>query len=168
MENITLIGMPGAGKSTIGVLLAKKMGYAFCDTDISIQVQTGKTLSQLMVDIGGKALMELESDIIASLTPHRQVIATGGSAVFGKKGMSNLAKHSHIVYLKVSLSEIESRVGDLVQRGVVLNGCKDIKELYDQRVPLYAHYGQIVIDCDGKTVEQCVQEICRAVGEVEQ
>ena len=161
----TLIGMPGAGKSTIGVLLAKKLGYSFQDTDITIQTQTGKTLSELMVDIGGDALMELESDVIAGLAPHHEVIATGGSAVFGKRGMANLENRSHIVYLKVSLSEIESRVGDLVQRGVVLNGCKDVSELYDQRVPLYEHYGQIVIDCDGKTVEQCVDEIIARVME---
>lgn len=163
MNNITLIGMPGAGKSTIGVLLAKKLGFAFRDTDITIQVQSGKTLSQLMLDIGGDALMELESDIIASLTSEREVIATGGSAVFGKRGMENLEKCSHIVYLKVSLAEIEDRVGDLVARGVVLNGCKDITELYDQRVPLYEKYAQITIECDGKTVEQCVDEICKAV-----
>ena len=163
MNNITLIGMPGAGKSTIGVLLAKRLGYAFHDTDITIQVQTGKTLSQLMVDIGGDALMELESDIIAGLTPAREVIATGGSAVFGKRGMDNLERCSHVVYLKVSLSEIERRVGDLVERGVVLNGCKNVAELYDQRVPLYERYAQITIDCDGKTVEQCVDEICKAV-----
>ena len=163
MNNITLIGMPGAGKSTIGVLLAKKLGYAFHDTDITIQVQTGKTLSQLMLDIGGDALMELESNVIAEITPHCEVIATGGSAVFGKRGMENLQRCSHIVYLKVSLAEIESRVGDLVARGVVLNGCKDVAELYDQRVPLYEHYSEITIECDGKTVEQCVDEICKAV-----
>jgi len=163
MNNIILIGMPGAGKSTLVGLLAKRLGYAFHDTDITIQVQTGKTLSQLMVDIGGDALMELESDIIAGLTPAREVIATGGSAVFGKRGMENLERCSHVVYLKVSLSEIERRVGDLVARGVVLNGCKNIAELYNQRVPLYERYAQITIDCDGKTVEQCVDEICKVV-----
>ena len=168
MNNITLIGMPGAGKSTIGVLLAKKLGYSFQDTDITIQTQTGKTLAELMVDIGGDALMKLESDVIADLTPHHEVIATGGSADFGKRGMANLEKCSHIVYLKVSLAEIENRVGDLVQRGVVLNGCKDVAELYDQRVPLYEHYGKIVIECDGKTVEQCVDEIIDLVKEQEQ
>ncbi len=160
-ENITLIGMPGAGKSTIGVLLAKKLGYAFHDTDITIQVQTGKTLSALMSEIGGQALMELESDIIASITPRREVIATGGSAVFGTRGMQNLQQCSRIIYLQVSLPEIENRVGDLVQRGVVLNGCQNLAELYAQRVPLYERYGEIVIACDGKSVEECVDEICR-------
>ncbi len=159
MDNITLIGMPGAGKSTIGVLLAKAMGYAFQDTDIAIQVHTGKTLSQLMIDIGGDALMELESDIIASLAPHRQVIATGGSAVFGKRGMDNLCACSHVVYLKVSLEELQKRVGDLVARGVVLNGCKDLSELYEQRVPLYEQYAQITVDCDGKSIDSCISEI---------
>lgn len=167
MNNITLIGMPGAGKSTLGVLLAKRMGYSFHDTDITIQVQTGKTLSELMADIGGDALMKIENDIIASLTPKREVIATGGSAVFGPEGMENLKKRSHIVYLKVSLSEIEKRVGDLVERGVVLNGCKDITELYDQRVSRYEHYAEITIDCDGKTVEQCIDSILQAVKETE-
>lgn len=164
MNNITLIGMPGAGKSTIGVLLAKRLGYAFHDTDITIQVQTGKTLAQLMLDIGGDALMEVESNIIASLDPCREVIATGGSAVFGKNGMANLQRCSQIVYLKVSLEEIERRVGDLVARGVVLNGCKDVRELYDQRVPLYEQYAQITLDCDGKSVEQCVDELCGLIG----
>lgn len=167
MDNITLIGMPGAGKSTIGVLLAKRLGYAFHDTDITIQVQSGKTLSELMTEIGGDRLMELENRIIASMQPCREVIATGGSAVFGKQGMGNLQQCSHIVYLKVSLSEIANRVGDLVGRGVVLNGCQNITELYHQRVPLYEQYGQIVIKCDGKTVEQCVDEICKAVGEAD-
>lgn len=166
MDNISLIGMPGAGKSTIGVLLAKRLGYAFHDTDITLQVSAGKTLSELMEEVGGDALMEQECALISSLDVHRQVIATGGSAVFGAAGMANLRRISHVVYLKVSLEEIENRVGDLQARGVVLNGCKNIGELYAQRVPLYEQYGKIVIDCDGKSVEQCVEEICAALREV--
>ncbi len=163
MQNITLIGMPGAGKSTIGVLLAKRLGYAFQDTDITIQVKTGKTLSQLMIEIGQEALMQLESDVIAELQVNRQVIATGGSAVFGRRGMEHLQQISHIVYLQTGVEEIRHRVGDLVERGVVLNGCRNLDELYAQRAPLYEKYADTVICCDGKTVEECVAAVYVAI-----
>ncbi|MBQ6947793.1 MAG: shikimate kinase [Clostridia bacterium] len=168
MKNVTLIGMPGAGKSTIGVLLAKKLGYAFHDTDITLQVQQGKTLSALIAEIGGEAVMDLESQLISSLNVERQVIATGGSAVFGRSGMKNLQQISDIVYLKVSLEELCDRVEDLQTRGVILNGCSNLEELFFQRVPLYEKYAQIIIDCDGKTAQQCVDEICGCLKEKKQ
>ena len=168
MKNVVLIGMPGSGKSTVGVVLAKVLGYRFIDSDLVIQEAEGKLLHEIISEKGIDGFLAVENKINSELEPEHSVIATGGSAVFGKRGMANLEKCSHIVYLKVSLAEIENRVGDLVQRGVVLNGCKDVAELYDQRVPLYEHYGKIVIECDGKTVEQCVDEIIDLVKEQEQ
>lgn len=160
MKNIILTGMPGAGKSTVGVVLAKKLGYGFTDSDLVIQKKTGKLLYQLIEERGEAGFLALENEINASLRRNFSVIATGGSAVYGKEAMDHFGQIGKIVYLKLSCGELEERLGDLRERGVVLRKGQTLPDLYEERVPLYEKYANITIDCYGKSIREIVEEIC--------
>lgn len=163
MKNIVLIGMPGAGKSTIGVILAKSLLYDFCDTDLSIQKQTGKSLSQIINEEGIDAFIKLEEEIICSEAFAGCVVATGGSAVYGEKAMNKLKDNGIIVYLKVSPEELQSRIKNIHTRGIAMKEGTTIKELYEERAPLYEKYADITVECDGKTPEECVDTIIEKI-----
>lgn len=159
MDNVILIGMPGAGKSTIGVVLAKSLGYKFVDSDIVIQETQGKLLHQIITESGDEGFREVENRVNASMDINRTVLATGGSAVYGKEAMEHFKKVGKIVYLKQSYEEIESRLGDLSKRGVTIKEGQTLKDLYDERVPLYEKYADIEIECANKQLKDIVKEI---------
>ena len=158
-KNIVLIGMPGAGKSTVGVVLAKRLGYRFLDSDLVIQEQTKKLLHELITEHGVDGFLRIEEEINASLNCENAVIATGGSVIYGEKAMEHLREIGCVVYLKLSYEEIEERLGDLTARVVALKDGQTLRDLYNERCPLYEKYAHVVQECDGKLVRQIVEEL---------
>ncbi len=164
MKNVILIGMPGAGKSTVGVVLAKRLGYTFLDSDLVIQQKYGKLLHELIREHGVEGFWKIENDVNAGLTCDRTVIATGGSAIYGAEAMEHLRSIGTVVYLRLTLPQIEERLGDLTERGVTLREGQDLKALYEERTPLYEKYAHVIIDCDGQRVRELVTRIEREIG----
>lgn len=164
MKNVILIGMPGAGKSTVGVVLAKRLGYTFLDSDLVIQQKYGKLLHELIREHGVEGFWKIENDVNAGLTCDRTVIATGGSAIYGAEAMEHLRSIGTVVYLRLTLPQIEERLGDLTERGVTLREGQDLKALYEERTPLYEKYAHVIIDCDGQKVRELVTRIEREIG----
>lgn len=159
-HNITLIGMPGSGKSTVGVVLAKMMCMTFIDGDLLIQNKEGKRLSKIIDEIGNDAFLKLENNTLASLKVNNSIIATGGSAVFGKEAMENLKKISTVVYLNVPYESLEKRLKNLKNRGVVFEEGQTLKDIYDIRTPLYEKYADITINSDNDSdVQQTAVKI---------
>jgi shikimate kinase len=156
MSNITLIGMPGCGKSTIGVVLAKVMGMKFTDCDLLIQEKTGKLLHTIIEESGNDGFIQTENKIISEIETNNSIIATGGSAVYGKEAMAHLKQISKIVYIKLSYEEIENRLGDLHERGVVLEDGKTLLDLYNERCKLYEKYADIIAETEGLSVRESV------------
>ena len=161
--NIVLIGMPGSGKSTIGVLLAKSLLMDFIDTDLLIQKNTGKSLSELISAHGVDGFNDIENRMLSAVSCEHSVIATGGSAVYGTSAMENLKRNAVTVYLKLEPSEIEKRIKNIKTRGISMKPGTTIADLYNERAPLYEMYADIVFDCSGKDIERCVSELHRAV-----
>lgn len=159
MRNVILIGMPGSGKSTVGVVLAKKLGYQFIDSDLVIQEKCGKLLYQLIEERGEAGFLMLENEINESIMAEGAVIATGGSAVYGREAMRHFQEIGRIVYLKLPFEELEMRLGDLHERGVVLKEGYTLRDLYEERIPLYEKYADITIDCEGKDIRGVMEEI---------
>lgn len=149
LDNITLIGMPASGKSTIGVLLAKRLGFSFVDVDIVIQEQEGRLLKEIISDEGQDGFLDVENRVNATLSVHNSVIAPGGSVIYGKEAMEHLKKISTVVYLKLSYEAVEERLGNLTDRGVVLKEGMTLKDLYEERIPYYEEYADITIDETG-------------------
>lgn len=162
-DNIVLIGMPGAGKSTVGVVLAKRLGYRFVDSDLVIQEKYGKLLHELIEENGVEGFWKIENDVNASLQLQRSVIATGGSAIYGAEAMAHLREIGTVVYLKLAFEEVEERLGDLNARGVTLRPGQTLRDLYEERVPLYEKYAHKVIECDGKLLREIVHLAAAAV-----
>lgn len=163
MRNIILIGMPGAGKSTVGVVLAKRLGYAFVDSDLVIQEKYGRLLHDLIEEYGTEGFRELENEVNSGINVQRSVIATGGSAVYGREAMEHFRKIGTVVYLKLPYEEIAERVGDLDARGVSMMPGQTLEELYKERTPLYEKYAHITINCEGKMLRELVAEVERKV-----
>lgn len=163
MKNIILIGMPGSGKSTVGVVLAKKLGYQFIDSDLVIQERCLKLLHQLIEERGEAGFVMLENEVNASILADRAVIATGGSAVYGKEAMAHFRQIGKIVYLELAFEELEERLGDLHERGVVLKEGMTLKELYEERIPLYEKYADIVVACTGRDIRNVMEEIAERI-----
>ena len=161
-NNIVLIGMPGAGKSTVGVVLAKVVGYKFVDSDLVIQEAYGKLLHELITEHGLEGFLEIEDTINARLEVEKAIIATGGSVIYGERAMEHLKEIGLIVYLKLGLNSIAERLGDLQQRGVALKDGYGLKELYEERVPLYEKYADLIVDCEEKPIRQITEEIALA------
>ncbi|SEW01699.1 shikimate kinase [[Clostridium] fimetarium] len=145
MNNIILIGMPGAGKSTVGVVLAKVLGYKFLDSDLVIQEKEEKLLSQLIEEYGDAGFIKIENDVNKSIEVDHTVIATGGSAVYGTEAMEHFRRIGTVIYLEVPYKEIENRVGSLKDRGVVSNGKTKIEDIYSDRIALYETYAHVII-----------------------
>lgn len=163
-DNITLIGMPASGKSTIGVLLAKRLGYSFVDVDIVIQEQEGKLLKEIIAERGDDGFLEVENRINRELTVCKSVIAPGGSVIYGKEAMEHLKEISIVVYLKLSYESVKERLGNLVDRGVVLKDGMTLYDLYEERVPYYESYADITIDETGLEAGNIVDQL-RAIME---
>lgn len=154
MENIILIGMPGCGKSTVGVILAKIMGYRFLDSDLLIQEKENKLLSEIIACEGLDGFNRIENRVNASIDVNRSVIATGGSVVYGKDAMEHFKKIGIIVYIRIPYEEIANRLGDLTKRGVSIKDGQTLLDLYNERVPLYEKYADIIIDENGMTIPE--------------
>lgn len=159
MKNIILIGMPGSGKSTIGVVLAKKLGYRFVDSDLLIQEKYDKTLERLIEENGDAGFIQIENDVNCSIDVRKTVIATGGSAVYGTQAMEHFRDIGTIIYLDVSYEELEERLGSLKERGVVSNGKTTIEEIFEDRKNLYKKYADITVLLDKKLLRESVEEI---------
>lgn len=160
MKNIVLIGMPAAGKSTIGVILAKTLGFEFIDTDLIIQKQTGELLQEIIDKDGLDAFCACEERAVMSVEQKENaVIATGGSAVYSKKAMLFLKKSSVIYYLSLPTDELLKRLGNIKTRGIAMRPNETVDEVFAHRKALYEEYADVTADCFGKTTEQIVAEI---------
>lgn len=164
--NIVLIGMPGSGKSTVGILLAKAAGLAFVDTDVLIQTDVGQTLQHIIDQQGYQELRSVEERVILTLTVNRHVIATGGSAVYSEAAMTHLRRDAWVVLLDVSLDTLMTRVGDFSQRGVARQPDQSFDELLEERRTLYRRYADIVIECDGLSQDDVVRTILQRTGDL--
>ncbi len=164
LKNIVLIGMPGAGKSTIGVLLAKSMLMDFIDTDLLIQKKYGDSLCGIINSQGIDAFLQIENDVICEAEFDNCVIATGGSAVYGEEAMKKLRTEGVAVYLKLSSDELVRRIDNIHTRGIAMKQGTTIAELYAERSPLYEKYADVTVECEGLTPEQCVEAIAEEIG----
>lgn len=158
-ENIVLIGMPGVGKSTIGVVLAKVLGYKFIDSDLVIQEQTGRLLKDIIAEEGIDEFINIENKVNASINTEKSIIATGGSVVYGKEAMEHLSEIGTVIYLKLDLDSLSKRLGSLEKRGVVLKDGQTLEDLFNERTPLYEKYADIIINEHGYTIQQTVKLI---------
>ena len=161
MENITLIGMPSAGKSVIGVLLAKRLGYEFIDTDLVIQKEEGKLLKEIIAESGLDGFAVVENRVNSRIQAHHAVIAPGGSVVYGAEAMEHLKAISTVVYLKISYETLEKRLGNLQERGVVIREGMTLRDLYEERVPLYEKYADLVLEEGDMDAGACVDLLRR-------
>ena len=158
-NNITLIGMPAAGKSTAGVLLAKRLGYSFVDVDLIIQQTEKKRLKEIICEKGMDGFLAVENRINAQIEADHAVIAPGGSVIYGKEAMEHLRAISLIVYLKISYEELRRRLGDVVDRGVALREGMTLRDLYLERTPYFERYADLTVDEEGKELGDVVDEL---------
>lgn len=163
-RNIILIGMPGVGKSSVGVVLAKILGYRFVDSDLVIQDQEGKLLYEIIEEQGLDGFLKVEDRINASITCERSIVATGGSAVYGENAMGHFKEIGTVVYLKSDYETLAYRLGDLKARGVAMREGQTLRELYDERCPLYEKYADIIVDESGcKSVRETISKVLSAL-----
>lgn len=161
--NVILIGMSGAGKSTLGVLLAKALGKSFTDTDILIQQKDGRLLQSIIDADGTEAFMKIEEETVTSTTFQNAVIATGGSVVYSKAAMDHLRRDGICVYLHVNFEELSQRVKNITTRGIVFKNAHSLREVYEERLPLYEKYADITVYCTGRAIEESVEAIIEAL-----
>lgn len=159
MKNIVLIGMPGAGKSTAGVILAKVLGYRFIDSDILIQEQEKCLLKDIIERAGLQGLIAIEEQVNSDIHTENAVIATGGSVIYGAKAMEHLREIGIVVYIRLSYDTIDKRLGNIKQRGVVFREGQTLKSLYEERCPLYEKYAHIIVDSEGLNMEELMEKI---------
>ena len=145
-DNIILIGMPGAGKSTLGVLLARSLNYRFMDTDLLIQEREGRLLCEIIAEEGMERFLEIEGDVNAGIEAEHTVIAPGGSAIYSEKAMRHFSEIGTVVYLHVPLTELSKRFGDLKRRGVVLKEGQSLETLFEERRVYYERYAKVTVD----------------------
>ena len=158
-KNVTLIGMPSAGKSTVGVLLAKRLGYQFIDVDLVIQEKTGKLLREIIEEKGLDGFLAVENEINAGIRADNAVICPGGSVIYGREAMENLQGLGIVIFLKISLPELERRIGDVKDRGVALKNGMTLADLMEERRPYFEKYADYTIDEEGKSLGQVVDEL---------
>jgi len=161
MKNIILIGMPGCGKSTVGIILAKIIGYEFIDSDLIIQRERDMLLPELIERYGVDGFRQIENEINASITATKSVIATGGSVVYGDEAMAHYKEIGTVVYIKLPCDEIAERVGDLSQRGVAAHPSQTIVDIYNERAPLYERYADITVEAQGLRIDQTAKLIMK-------
>jgi len=159
MKNIVLIGMPGAGKSTIGVILAKVMGFQFIDSDLLIQEQEKCLLKDIIDKDGLEGLIAIEEQVNSDIQAENSVIATGGSVIYEAKAMKHLREIGVVVYIKLSYDTINNRLGNIRQRGVVFREGQTLQSLYEERCPLYEKYAHIIVDAENLGMEEVMEKI---------
>lgn len=159
MSNIVLIGMPGSGKSTVGVVLAKILGFHFVDSDLLLQEKTGKLLHELIAEKGSEGFWRAEEEANLSIEGKCRVISTGGSAIYGERAMTHFRETGMVIYLKLGLDSLTVRLGDLHKRGVTLREGQTLADLYAERTPYYEKYADVTIDCEDKPIRLIALEI---------
>jgi len=159
MKNIVLIGMPGAGKSTVGVILAKVLGYHFIDSDLLIQEREQCLLKDIIDRDGLDGLIAVEEQVNSEINTEHTVIATGGSVVYGSKAMEHLRNIGIVVYIRLSYETIDERLDNIKQRGVVFREGQTLQSLYEERCPLYEKYAHLIIDAEGLILEEVMEKI---------
>ena len=158
-DNIVLIGMPGSGKSTVGVILAKVLGYSFIDSDLLIQKAEKKLLKEIIAREGQEGFLKIENRVNASIETEKSVIATGGSVVYCQEALEHLKEIGTVIYLQLDYPILRRRLGNLIGRGVVLKEGQTLKDLYEERVPLYEKYADYIIDEKKTNAEGTLQKI---------
>ncbi|HWT26521.1 MAG TPA: shikimate kinase [Mobilitalea sp.] len=161
MKNIVLIGMPGAGKSTIGVILAKVLGYNFIDSDLLIQEQENALLKDIIAQKGQDGFLAIEDQVNRDIKTEHSIIATGGSIIYSSEAMEHLREIGIVVYIRLSYPTIENRLGNIKQRGVVLREGETLRTLYDDRCPAYEKYAHLVVDGEGLGMEELMDKIVK-------
>ena len=162
MSNIVLIGMPGSGKSTVGVLLAKALGYSFVDTDLIISRKAGKPLQKILDEDGLDRFLELEEEVGCTLDCDYTVVATGGSMVLSKNAMEHLKSIGTVVYINVAFDEIKRRVTNITTRGIVFHKDETLRDVYRERLPLYKRYADVTVNVNaGDTLEDTVDRLIK-------
>ena len=164
MKNIIFIGMPASGKSTVGVVVAKRLGYEFIDTDLLIQKQEKKLLKEIIAEVGNEGFLKIENQVNCGVNPEDAVISPGGSVVYCKEAMERFKKIGTIVYLKVSYDTINRRISNAKNRGVVLKDGQTLKDLYDERTALFEKYADYVISEEGLSLEETIDEVLELFG----
>ena len=164
-SNLVLIGMPGVGKSTIGVVLAKHLGLNFIDTDLLIQSRASGRLQQIIDERGLADFLNLEEQVILDLKDRQSVIATGGSVIYSPLAMDSLRNNGHLIYLKISLPQLQQRLDDMGQRGVVIEQNQSFEDLYNSRTRLYEQYAELTVNCDNQTPNKVVQRVEVAIAQ---
>lgn len=162
-ENIILIGMPSCGKTTIGTELSKKIGYGYIDSDSVIVAREGMRLPQIIEAKGREGFLDIEAKVNAELCANRCVIATGGSVIYRDYAMQKLRTLGKVVYLELSYETVESRLGDLKERGVAMKEGFTLRDLYEERKALYERYADIAVRLDGKTISESVEAVAKAI-----
>jgi shikimate kinase len=160
MNNIILIGMPGCGKSTVGVVLAKVLGHHFIDADILIQERENRLLSEIIEEAGPGGFNQIENEVNSTIKADKAVIATGGSVIYGKEAMAHLSEIGTVIYLRLPLGELENRLGGiLAERGISMREGQTLKDLYEERTPLYEKYADLIVDAGGLSIRETVMLI---------
>lgn len=165
MKNLVLIGMPGCGKSTCGVLVAKALCMDFFDTDLILQKNEKMPLQRIINTKGNAYFADAEERAVCACSFQGAVVATGGSVVYSQKAMEHLKKNSTVVYLKISFETMERRISNMESRGILLGDGETLEEMFCERKPLYEQYADLTIDCDGAEIEQTVSKIVGVVGQ---
>ncbi len=163
MQNVILIGMPGSGKTTVGTYLSELIGYGYIDSDSVIVAREGMRLPEIIEKKGREAFLDIEAKVNSEICASRCVIATGGSVIYREKALEALKKIGKVVYLQLSYEEIDRRLGDLKARGVALKEGFTLRDLYNERVPLYEKYADVIVCLDGLTVEQSARAVEEAI-----
>ena len=161
MANIILIGMPGCGKSTVGVILAKTLGIGFVDTDLIIQQRENRLLQNIIDTDGIDYFLDCEAEAVKSLDCNNCVVATGGSVVYREDAILHLKKNGKIIFLDVPLDEIKRRLNNINTRGIAAKKNKSIEDIYNERIALYNKYADVIIKTDGESVEKTVEKVCK-------
>lgn len=163
VDNIILIGMPGSGKSSVGVVLAKALGYRFVDADLLIQEREGALLQEILNEKGVEPFLDIEGDVLASIQCDHTVVAPGGSCICRDYAMEHLRELGTVVYIQLTYPEVERRIHNLASRGIALQPGQTLKDVYDYRVPLYERYAHLTVRADGQTLAETVEAVRTAL-----
>ena len=166
MRNIILIGMPAVGKSTVGVIIAKRLGYEFVDTDLLIQKQEKKLLREIIDEVGNEGFLAIENQVNRDLQAERTVIAPGGSIVYCEEAMEHYREIGTIIYLKASYEEIEKRINNAKNRGVVLKDGQELRDVYEERVKLFEKYADYTVEETGIGLDETIDRVLELIEKI--